>query len=242
MLALGSHALRPFVSLAKGGVVLVAVTAVTVALENAASADEPPTKPRDAELPLPLPKLDTAHGRIDGDLAVQAALGATFGPRSPRATADLRFRYLQTAGIFGTYEEGAVFGGGAEPRRVLATGIELRPLFLARWFQGMESGKPYVDLTIDSFALELGAAFVQPEGRPFGSSPGLQAGIGFAVPVFPDASGPLVAVHAGGRWSDAALGGAVDGPSDRAFYLSVEVGWQQIFGAHVVDMGDRAPR
>ena len=40
----------------------------------------------------------------------------------------------------------------------------------------------------------------------------------------------------------AVLGGSsVTGPSDRALYLAMTVSWQQIFGAHVVDVGDTAP-
>jgi hypothetical protein len=98
-------------------------------------------------------------------------------------------------------------------------------------------------MTIDSFGLELGAVFLQPEGRSFGSRPGLQAGIGLQVPVLPHATGPLVGLHFGARWSDAVLAGrAIEGPSDRALYLLVTLGWQQVFGAHVVDVGDRAPR
>lgn len=188
-------------------------------------------------------RVDTSYGRIDGDLAVQGGLGATFGPRAPRATLDLRLRYMQTAGIFATYEDGTWFGASSEPRRAIATGIELRPLFLARWFGGLHTGEPYTDLTIDSFAFELGAVFMQPEGSRFGSRPGLQAGLGLAVPIFPNASGPLVGLHGGCRWSDSALGGdPLRGPSDRALYLNVTLAWQQIFGAHVVDMGDRARR
>jgi hypothetical protein len=72
--------------------------------------------------------------------------------------------------------------------------------------------------------------------------PGLQAGLAFEIPVFPSASGPFIAVHGGARWSDAALsGGPLAGPADRALYLNVIFAWQQVFGAHVVDMGDRAP-
>jgi hypothetical protein len=186
---------------------------------------------------------DTTDGRIDGDLSASAGLGATFGPRGPRAAIDLRLRYLWTAGVFATYEDGPLLGGSAAPRRAFAGGVELRPIFLARWLQGKELGNPYLDLTIDSLGLELGAVFLQPEGASFGARPGLQAGLGLQVPVLPHATGPLVGLHAGARWSDAVLGGRpIEGPSDRALYLLVTLGWQQVFGAHVVDLGDRAPR
>jgi hypothetical protein len=187
--------------------------------------------------------VDTSDGRIDGDASASVGAGATFGPRGPRAAADLRLRYLWTAGVFATYEDGPLFGSASEPRRAFATGIELRPLFLLRWLQGLETGNAYVDMSIDSFGLELGAVFVQPEGRSFGSKPGLQAGIGFQLPILPHATGPVLGLHGGCRWSDAALGGhELEGPSDRSLYLLVTVSWQQVFGAHVVDLGDRAPR
>jgi hypothetical protein len=186
---------------------------------------------------------DTSHGRVDGDLSMSAAIGATFGPRGPRGAADLRLRYLWTAGLFATYEDGPLFGSTTDPRRVFVGGLELRPLFLARWLQGLDSGNGYVDLTLDSLGLELGAAFMQPPGAAFGSRPGLQAGIGVQLPVFPNATGPIIGLHGGARWSDSALGGhALEGPSDRALYLLVSVGWQQVFGGNVVDLGDRAPR
>jgi hypothetical protein len=186
---------------------------------------------------------DTSYGRIDGDLSASIGLGATFGPRSPRAAADLRLRYLWTAGLFATYEDGPLLGSSSEPRRAFATGVELRPLFLVRWLQGLETGNGYVDLTIDSLGLELGAVFAQPVGHSFGSRPGLQAGVGLQVPVLPNATGPVVGIHAGVRWSDAALAGrAIEDPSDRSLYLLVTIAWQQAFKAHVVDLGDRAPR
>lgn len=185
---------------------------------------------------------DTTYGRIDGDLSVSGGLGATFGTRGPRASAELRGRYMQTVGAFATYEDGPLLGSKAEPERVLAMGLEVRPLFLARWLRGWELGSPVLDLVIDSFALELGASFAQPEGRSFASRPGLQAGLGLEVPLFGRATGLYLGVHGGARWSDAALGGdAIRGPSDRAGYFAVTLGWQQIFGAHVVDAGDRAP-
>jgi hypothetical protein len=186
---------------------------------------------------------DTSYGRIEGDISASVGVGATLGPRGPRAAADLRLRYLWTAGLFATYEDGPLFGSTTEPRRAFATGIELRPLFLVRWLQGLETGNGYLDLTIDSLGLELGAVFMEPVGRPFGSRPGLQAGVGLQIPVLPSATGPVLGVHGGARWSDGALAGReVEGPSDRALYLLLTIAWQQAIKAHVVDLGDRAPR
>lgn len=185
---------------------------------------------------------DGTHGRIEGDLAASLGVGATFGPRAPRASLDLRFRYLQSAGLFGTYEDGPLVGSSAEPRRVLATGVELRPFFIYRWLQGHETGHPYWDLSVDSFGIELGAVFMQPESRPFGAKPGLQLGLGLEFPIFPRATGLFLGLHGGVRWSDSALNGQpLETPTDRSLYLAVTVSWQQIFGSHIVDLGDAAP-
>ena len=184
---------------------------------------------------------DDSHGRFDGDLGIAGAAGMTVGPRGPRATADLRLRYLSTAGLFATYEDGPLVGSQkAEPRRVFAFGLELRPLFLARWASGRALGSPRLAVFIDSLALERGAVFAQPEGARFGARPGLMAGLGLELPFFATASGPFLGLHGGVRWSEAALsGGPLEGPSDRALYLTLAVGWQQLFGGHVVDLGDR---
>jgi hypothetical protein len=183
---------------------------------------------------------DVSYGRFDGDLAIAGSAGITVGPRAPRATVDARFRYLSTAGLFATYEDASILFAKSEPRRALAFGIELRPLFLGRWATGHELGISRLDLLIDSFALELGAVFMQPDKARFGATPGLQAGIGFELPFFSTARGPMLGLHGGVRWSDAALsGGPVEGPSDRAMYLTLTVGWQHLFGGSVVDLGDR---
>ncbi len=183
--------------------------------------------------------VDTSYGRIDGDLSVAVGAGVMAGPRGPRGAAELRLRYLWTAGVFATYEDGATFGSKAEPKRVLATGVEFRPLFLARWLKGFELGSPRVDLTLDSLAIEVGAAFMQPQGAAFGARPGLQTGLGIEIPVFARATGLFVGVHGGLRFSDDVLGGVSPRTaSDRAAYLMLSISWQQIFGAHVVDLGD----
>ncbi|MEO6420654.1 MAG: hypothetical protein ABIP39_14675, partial [Polyangiaceae bacterium] len=163
--------------------------------------------------------------------------------RGPRATMDFRIRYIDTIGAFATYEEGPLIGSSTDPRRVFSTGLEVRPLFIARWLEGHEWGSSRADLTLDSFGLELGAFFAEPRGAAFGSRPGFQLGLGLETPVLTHASGPWIALHAGVRWSDTALGGGVlDGPVDRSLYLTVTVAWHQFFGAHVVDVRDTAPK
>lgn len=187
-------------------------------------------------------RVDTTYGRLDGDLGVDLGVGATFGPRGPRGTLDVRLRYMDTVGVFGSYED-AIGATESDPRRVIAAGFELRPLFLARWLVGRELGLSRLDLFLDSLGFELGTFFEQPAGGPFDSAPGLQASLGLEVPVLARASGPWIAFHGGGRWSDASLEGQpVTAPSGRALFLSVTVAYHQIFSAHVADIRDTAPQ
>jgi hypothetical protein len=201
-----------------------------------------PAPPAPAAPPPPPPSAapDASYGRIDGDMSVVAGAGVTLAPRGVRGTADLRLRYLDTIGVWGSYEDAAVFSSGSDPKRLVAFGLELRPLFLARWLKGRELGWDRVDLAIDSLGVEIGPYFSQPVGGSFGDRPGLQLGGGLELPLLRGASGPWIGVHGGVRWSDAAIGGAaLRGPADRAAFLSVTLAWHQFFGAHAVDVGDR---
>jgi hypothetical protein len=189
------------------------------------------------------PASDATQGRIQGDVTVSGALGAAVVPRGPRAEADVRLRYLESAGVFVAYEEARWVGSGAIPRRVLSTGVELRPLFLFRWLKDRESSVALLDLTLDSLGLELGAAFQPSGGDGLSSRPGLQAGLGVEVPISGAATGLWVGLHGGLRWSDTALSsGATATAADRAGYLTVTLAWHQSINAHIVDAGDQAPR
>ena len=187
--------------------------------------------------------VDTTYGRIDGDIGLVLGAGVTVAGRGPRATVDMRLRYLDTVGAFATYEDGPLVSSHTDPRRVIATGLELRPLFLARWLRGAETGIARLDLAIDSIGIDIGAFFAQPEGAPLGARPGFQIGLGMELPILPRASGPWIGIHGAARWSDAALGGDIlRGPSDRALVLSITLAWHQLVGAHVVDLNDTAPK
>jgi hypothetical protein len=181
--------------------------------------------------------VDNAYGRLDGDSAIAFSLGAAFDVRGARASVDVRYRYLHSAGIFLGYEEG--FGAGSEPLRVGIAGLELRPLFLGRFLQNKELGAPRLDLLIDSLALELGAFVAQPAGGDFGHVAGLSFGLGLELPLLPKAAGPFLAVRAAVRWSREALSAADTTSVDvTVVVVTVAIGWQAIFGSHTVDVGD----
>jgi hypothetical protein len=185
---------------------------------------------------------DPSHGRIDADLTLAVGLGAAVAPRGVRAAGELRLRYLETAGIFATYEEGA-FNADAEPQRVLVAGLEIRPLFLFRWLRGYETRNARFDLMIDSLGLELGAVFAQPSGGGFASSTGVQAGLGVELPILARPAGPWIGLHGGLRWSDEVLAsGMVRDAGDRSAFVEITLSWHQPIAGHIVDLGDRAPR
>jgi hypothetical protein len=184
----------------------------------------------------------SSYGRVAGDLGLALGVGVVAAPRGPRGEAELRARYLDTAGVFVTYEDGALLGSSAEPTRVLAGGVELRPLFLYRWLQGQESGDARWDMLVDSFGIELGATLSQPAGQPM-SQGGLQFGLGLELPLFPRASGPWIGLHGGVRWSDVALAtGQVQSADDRSVYVAVTLTWQQVITTHLVDVRDALVR
>ncbi len=201
-----------------------------------------------ADLPARLADPDTADGRIDGDLGLVVGVGTTLRGDAPRGVADLRLRYLDTAGAFVTYEDG--FGANAPgPERLVAVGFELRPLFLARWVTGRELGVVWPDLVIDSLGLELGAFFEQPGQASFDARPGMQASVGLELPLLARATGPWIGVRLGGRWSGAFLSGGTEVvaccsaplPGQSEGFLSITLAWHQLFATHVVDLSDTAP-
>jgi hypothetical protein len=194
----------------------------------------------DARLAWASEPVDATYGRVQGDLAVVVGAGATVADVGPRGEGELRLRYLDTAGAFASYEDGPLLGSAAEPRRVFAAGLELRPLFLFRWLKGRETSRATLDLVLDSLGFELGAAFQQPAGTSFQSRPALQAGLMVEAPLFGRATGPWLALHGGMRWSDDALsGGSMSGPDEQSFYLSVTIAWHQVVMSHAIDVGDR---
>jgi hypothetical protein len=181
--------------------------------------------------------VDTSYGRLDGDSAIALSTGAAFDARGVRGVLDLRYRYLSSAGIFLTYEDG--FGAGSEPLRLGLAGLELRPVFLARFLQGSELGRPRLDLLIDSIAIEVGGFVAQPANGNFGDGYGLSVAFALELPLLPHIGGPFIALRAGLRWSHEALSAAESSTVDvRAFVFTIAFGWQATFRTHVIDVGD----
>jgi hypothetical protein len=185
-------------------------------------------------------RVDATYGRVDGDIGLVFGAGIVVAPRAPRAETEIRIRYLETAGLFATYEEGSAFGSASEPQRAVMMGLEVRPLFLVRWLRGHEFEQARADLTLDSIGFELGAFLQQPAGAGFASSRGMEVGVGIELPILERATGPWIGLRGTLRWSDATLAsGFVEGADGRQATLTLTLAWHQILSTHIVDVGDR---
>jgi hypothetical protein len=179
--------------------------------------------------------LEGGHSRFAGDIDVSASLGAALAKGGPSAALSARIFYLETAGLYAGYTD-ALSGDASEPRS-LALGIALRPLFLTRWGSDLEHGPGWLDLTVDSLTLDLGAFWSQRAGDGVASAPGLEAAIGMETPLLGHAAGPFLGLRGTLRWDASEL--AAPNP-DRAVAaaLVVALSWHFVASTHVVDLGD----
>jgi hypothetical protein len=186
--------------------------------------------------------VDPSYGRVDGDVDAVVGCGAVLGSGVARAEAEVRLRYLESAGVFVAYEDAFSARSTPGPRRVLAFGVELRPLFLLRWLKDHETGRPRLDLALDSLGFDLGALLEEPAGQGFASRRALEVGLGVELPLFERAIGPWIGVRGALRWSESALGsGSAPGVDDPQAVLAVTLAWHQVLALHLVDVGDEAP-
>ncbi|APR79411.1 Hypothetical protein A7982_04758 [Minicystis rosea] len=185
---------------------------------------------------------DGVYGRLEGDLGLRLGAGAALSAGGPMLAVEAGFRYLCTAGLFVHYTD-AVGTNGPRIQRSIAGGIEIAPLFLARYLTNLQSGKPYLDLFVDSFAFGLGAFWDEPRMGSWPTKPGVELSLGFAFPILPRASGPYLGVRGALRWRDGDLTGNHGGPDiiERGALLSITLGWQQLVSTHLVDSGDGRP-
>ena len=189
---------------------------------------------------------DGAYGRLDGDASFQIDVGAGRRDAHNGMHAGLTLRYLQTAGV---YSSAIVFFGNHKPNRWITTvGVEVRPLFLPRFLQNLQIGTPTLDLMIDSLALRMGAVTAQ--SGSLSRRPGLEALIGFSIPLMANASGLWIHTNLGLQWSpygiDSSTSGAGKSHSDPrrdppgqlpndfndrqpVAVLSIALGWQSVF-------------
>lgn len=140
---------------------------------------------------------DGAYGRFDGDLELGLGVGpnlAFTGDDIGVAVRGSAFWY-STVGLELVYTE--TLSKTPELERRLGAGIVLRPLFLIRWSQALETGPAVLDLALDSLSLGLGSSFGTPAGRDFASRTKFETSLGFGAPLAGTAAGPWLEFRAG---------------------------------------------
>jgi hypothetical protein len=123
---------------------------------------------------------DGIYGRLAGDFDVSLRLGGEY-ERSVAPAFGASLFYYWTLGIFVDH----VLDTAKSTQRT-AVGVELRPLFLPRWDADLQQGPAFLDLTLDSLALGVGAQL--PHESP--PDPGPQVSLGVGLPLLARASGP----------------------------------------------------
>jgi hypothetical protein len=179
-----------------------------------------------------LAQYDGAYGRLDGDLALSLEAGAALGDRVAPA-ARIGALYLETAGLYlsaaGRTSDSAPwsFGGG----------VELRPLFLPRFFRALEHGPATLDLALDSLSLRLGARR-DDEHAPLS----LELGTGLELPLTGQYEGPFVGLSASALFPHTSLAAEADAGSPPRLLGMLTIGWRLSAGTHLVDLRDERAR
>ena len=152
---------------------------------------------------------DGLYGRFDGDVWLSAAVGggAVFGDGETRdaGTVELRARFLDSVGPFAYVQGDGSFGDASRWR--VGGGLELRPLFLARFLTGNSIGQEWADVFLDSLSIELGVVALA-LGEPTSGARGAQQasaafvlGTGLDLPIL--LGDWRVALRVGLRWTHA---------------------------------------
>jgi hypothetical protein len=186
--------------------------------------------------PPPDKTTDGVYGRFDGDIELSLAAGGAFSSGGPNFAAIARGSFFQTAGMYVAYTD-AMGSANAPLTRSLALGVTLRPFFIPRWALNLERGPAILDLTIDSIGFDLGVLWASDTSGGFTDKPGMEAALGFEVPVLGKASGPFVGARGAIRWRGEELAG--DQPDPLKPVLFVTLSWHSVIDAGIVDAGDR---
>lgn len=182
---------------------------------------------------------DGVYGRLDGDLGLSFGAGVGIDHGGAFAALLGRAIFVDTAGIYASYTDS--FASGRPVVRSFSTGIELRPLFLARFANNLEQGPARLDLAIDSLALNLGAFWRSPsQASP--ALPGLEFGAGFEVPLFARASGPWIGARGVLRWAPADFAGSFGSAEERGAFAMFTLSWHGRVTSRIADAGDIRPR
>jgi hypothetical protein len=168
---------------------------------------------------------DGVYGRFDGLFDVGLEAGAEFDASAPSGAVLASIHYMFMAGVYAGYAD-AFGASGADSRRTLSFGVDVRPAFIPRWSNDLQVGNSLTDLVIDSISLAMGAYFRAPEGRSLGDRRGLELSLGVGVPLVGSVEGPWLGGRGYLRWDDP---GARDAPSAEVVGLAT-VGWHFMVG------------
>jgi hypothetical protein len=173
-----------------------------VAFASAAGAQERGLTPR--VKPLGPGTADGVYGRFDGNTDLSLKLGGLISEAELWGSLGASAHYYSLLGVSVDYANG--LGEDSSDLESLSLGVELRPLFLPRWALDAEHGPAWLDLTLDSLALGLGAYWADP-GVGFGEARGIWLSLGIGVPLLGKAEGPWLELRETRRFPDREHGG-----------------------------------
>ena len=165
---------------------------------------------------------DGVYGRFDGDLDVGLGLGAELEPGRVRGAARLSAHYFYSIGAYASYRN--AFCGEPAARQLVSAGVDLRPVFIPRWVANLQQGPRLLDLFVDSISLGIGASWQRPTGGAFGERHGLEASLGFGLPLFATAQGLWLETRGMIRW----LEGAGNDDRETAPSLLLTLSWHEL--------------
>lgn len=145
--------------------------------------DAPPTE----RVPI---QSDGVYGRFDGPISLAPFVGVSATYAGMLTELGLSAYYLHTFGVQTKYADGRLFpGDGTAPFALSSVALALRPLFLLRFSRDLEQGPSFLDLTIDSLTLKVGAFWAEPRGTG-DSKRGLETELAAGIPLTSTADGP----------------------------------------------------
>ncbi len=191
---------------------------------------------------VPAQASDGAYGRLAGDLALAAQVGATAGQHGVSACGRLTTTYLQSGGLYFQYNDGLGFEGQVMARS-LAAGFEIRPFFIGRFVNDLERGPALLDLLVDSLSLGLGLQrswhnprFCKKHDGDGCAVLGMEVSVGLQLSLLPRANSPFIALHGAYRWSQP-TSSSTEQPPPQAL-LTLTLGYQHLLNLGLVDAGD----
>lgn len=140
---------------------------------------------------------DGVYGRFEGDIFFTPYLGMerAYGGFAP--VLGLRAHYFSTVGVHVSYASGALYPGkGGTEHHLSDIAAELRPLFLLRWREGLETGPSFLDLAIDSLTLGVGGFWDRPRGDTGQTHRGPSLQLAASFPLTARALGPWIGTAA----------------------------------------------